>query len=424
MNIFSCSSPIHSIFGHKLKDLSARLSWINWNNLGINPVFGRNFSAKLNRTNKILLLKARSDSEMASNINNHDANNNKNEDHHFVSNQWANDNKNNNNKRQLTHAGQLILPERTKVNSVHQDSDPERVGSFMATNDDATMGSANFCSTTSTTTSQRQHQLLSSSSDDKNLDQQITTTTTNDHSIESSLIMASSLSAIKGDLNDYSGTGTLLAQHQPSETSNPNHPIGYANPLALTDFHHNNNNENNHHQVEQHPSSMNSSLSRANLVEMGQYSRVSVNSSSYNSISTTHSLSCYNPPSTTSPISGGNNFNPYRADQLHLSAHPAQNPQQLLNAGPSTTPQSSIPTTHNHNSSGHFIQEQNPFAHHYHHDHSIIDQQRTTTSSGCCVNQQQQQPVNIDYNLGHASQHQSSATTAMYHQQQPLTHWW
>lgn len=42
-------------------DLTARLSWINWNNLGINPVFRRSFAAKLNRTNKMLLLKARGD---------------------------------------------------------------------------------------------------------------------------------------------------------------------------------------------------------------------------------------------------------------------------------------------------------------------------------------------------------------------------
>lgn len=41
-------------------DLTARLSWINWANLGINPVFRRSFAAKLNRTNKMLLLKARS----------------------------------------------------------------------------------------------------------------------------------------------------------------------------------------------------------------------------------------------------------------------------------------------------------------------------------------------------------------------------
>lgn len=40
-------------------DLTARLSWINWNNLGINPVFRRSFAAKLNRTNKMLLLRAR-----------------------------------------------------------------------------------------------------------------------------------------------------------------------------------------------------------------------------------------------------------------------------------------------------------------------------------------------------------------------------
>lgn len=40
-------------------DLTARLSWINWANLGINPIFEKNFTAKLNRTNKLLLMKAR-----------------------------------------------------------------------------------------------------------------------------------------------------------------------------------------------------------------------------------------------------------------------------------------------------------------------------------------------------------------------------
>lgn len=47
-------------------DLTARLSWINWSNLGINPVFEKNFTAKLNRTNKMLLLKARTGNEIES----------------------------------------------------------------------------------------------------------------------------------------------------------------------------------------------------------------------------------------------------------------------------------------------------------------------------------------------------------------------
>lgn len=49
-----------------ITDLTARLSWINWNNLGINPVFRRSFAAKLNRTNKMLLLRARANNNSTS----------------------------------------------------------------------------------------------------------------------------------------------------------------------------------------------------------------------------------------------------------------------------------------------------------------------------------------------------------------------
>lgn len=60
LSIFNPSMNTN-IFGDALfhtKDLNARLSWINWAKLGINPVFNRSFTEKLNRTNKMLMLKA------------------------------------------------------------------------------------------------------------------------------------------------------------------------------------------------------------------------------------------------------------------------------------------------------------------------------------------------------------------------------